>query len=59
MRIVEKEKVEYRFTFTERELWVKKPFTPRVLPSKDPRPGSPPNDDTSCAGTTGEPPSVS
>ena len=34
MRLVDKDKVEYRFTFTERELWVRKPFTPKVLPSK-------------------------
>lgn len=33
MRIVDKDKVEYRFTFTERELWVRKPFTPKVMPS--------------------------
>ncbi len=34
MRIVGKEKMEYRFTFTERELWVRKPFSPRVLPPR-------------------------
>jgi hypothetical protein len=32
MRIVDKDKVEYRFTFTERELWVRKPFTPKIVP---------------------------
>jgi hypothetical protein len=63
MRIVDRDKVEYRFTFTERELWVKKPFTPRVLPSRDAEPGAPPNggpavtDNNSGAG--GGPPSVS
>ena len=35
MRIVDRDKVEYRFTFTERELWVRKPFVPKVLPSND------------------------
>lgn len=31
MRIVDKDKVEYRFTFTERELWVRKPFSPKII----------------------------
>ena len=35
MRIVEKDKVEFRFTFTERELWVRKPFTPRIVAPTD------------------------
>jgi hypothetical protein len=35
MRIVDKDKVEYRFTFTERELWVRKPPGLKVLPSHD------------------------
>ena len=43
LRIVEKDKVEYRFTFTERELWVKKSFTPRVLPIREAEPGAAPN----------------
>ena len=30
--IVDKDKVGCRFTFTERELWVRKPFTPRIVP---------------------------
>ena len=33
MRIVDKDKVEYRFTFSEREVWVRKPFTPTILRS--------------------------
>jgi len=36
MRVVDKDRVEYRFTFTERELWVRKPFTPQLLPSVEP-----------------------
>jgi hypothetical protein len=43
MRIVDKDKVEYRFSFTERELWVRKPFTPRVLPTRNAEPGASPN----------------
>jgi len=43
MRIVDKDKVEYRFTFTERELWVRKPFAPTVLPPRDAEPSAPPN----------------
>lgn len=35
MRIVDKDKVEYRFTFTERELWVRKPFAPKIVSSND------------------------
>jgi hypothetical protein len=35
LRIVDKDKVEYRFTFTERELWVRKPFTPNIVKSND------------------------
>ncbi|EEF58310.1 hypothetical protein [Pedosphaera parvula] len=35
MRIVDKDKVEFRFTFTERELWVRKPFAPKVISSND------------------------
>ena len=27
LRIVDRDKVEFRFTFTERELWVRKPFS--------------------------------
>jgi hypothetical protein len=42
MRIVDKDKVEYRFTFTERELWVRKPFTPTVVRSIA-EPSTPPN----------------
>lgn len=41
MRVVDKDKVEYRFTFTERELWVKKPFAPKVLPSREAEPSAP------------------
>ncbi|MDB6065663.1 MAG: hypothetical protein JWR26_1871 [Pedosphaera sp.] len=35
MRVVDKDKVEFRFTFTETEFWVRKPFTVKVLPSND------------------------
>lgn len=42
MRIVDKDKVEYQFTFTERELWVRKPFIPRVLPSQGENTGTAP-----------------
>ena len=35
MRIVEKDKIEVRFTFTERELWVRTPFTPKVISSNE------------------------
>jgi hypothetical protein len=35
MRVVDKDKVEFRFTFTERELWVKKRFTPKVVSKND------------------------
>jgi hypothetical protein len=35
MRIVDKDKVEFRFTFTERELWVRKPFAPKILPPNE------------------------
>jgi len=45
MRIVDKDKVEYRFTFTERELWVRKPFAPKIL-SKDAEPNAPRNSDS-------------
>jgi hypothetical protein len=50
MRIVEKDKVKHRFTFTERglwfterKLWVRKAFTPGVIASQDAEPGAPPN----------------
>jgi hypothetical protein len=43
MRIVDKDKVEYRFTFTERELWVRKPFAPTVLPSGGAEPSAAPS----------------
>ena len=63
MRIVDKDKVEYRFTFTERELWVKKMFTPKVLPSKGAEPGSSPNGGPTApvgnSAVTEGPPSVS
>jgi hypothetical protein len=63
IRIVDKDKVEYRFTFTERELWVRKPFTPKILPSKDAEPSAPQNfDSTTGPGASGadlEPPRVS
>ncbi len=42
LRIVDRDKVEYRFTFTERELWVRKPFTPRVISSQDVEAGASP-----------------
>jgi hypothetical protein len=32
MRIVDKDKIEFRFTFTETEFWVRKPFAVKVLP---------------------------
>lgn len=35
MRIVDHDKVEYRFTFTERELWIRKPFAPKIVPSSE------------------------
>ena len=63
MRIVDKDKVEYRYTFTERELWVRKPFTPKVLPSKTAEPNASPNGGPAAAsdqsGITEGPPSVS
>jgi hypothetical protein len=63
MRVVDKDKVEYRFTFTERELWVKKPFTPKVLPSTEAEPGAPPNggpaEPSRGPSVSGGPPSVS
>jgi hypothetical protein len=34
MRIVDKDKVDHRFTYTERELWVRKPFKPIILRTK-------------------------
>jgi hypothetical protein len=36
MRIVDKDKMEFRFTFTETEIWVRKPFSVSVMPSPDP-----------------------
>jgi len=63
MRIVEKDKIEYRFTFTERELWMRKPFTPKVLSSKDAEPNAPPNGGPATqlgdSRVAEEPPSVS
>ncbi len=63
MRIVDKDKVEYRFTFTERELWVRKPFTPKVLLSRAAEPSAPPNGGDAVQlgnlGVTEGPPSVS
>ena len=35
MRVVDKDKIEFRFTFTETEFWVRKPFIVKVLPSHD------------------------
>ena len=62
MRIVDKDKVEYRFTFTERELWVRKPFTPQVLSSKDAEPSAAPIGDAAAqlgnSNVTEGPPSV-
>lgn len=53
----------YRFTFTERELWVRKPFTPCLLPARNEGPDAPPNRDPArSAGDTvigGGPPSAS
>ncbi len=43
MRIVDKDKVEYRFTYTEREVWVRKPFALRVLPGPDAEPAASPS----------------
>lgn len=35
MRLVKENQVEYEFTFTERELWVRKPTTPNIVPFKE------------------------
>lgn len=63
LRIVDKDKVDYRFTFTERELWVRKPFTPRVLPPQATEPGASPNGGPATpsgnSGVSDGPPSVS
>ena len=63
IRIVDRDKVEYRFTFTERELWVKQPFSPTIVPSKEAEPGAPPNGGPATAqsnsGVAEGPPSVS
>jgi len=63
MRIVDREKVEYRFTLIERELWVRKPFSPRVLPPRGAEPGAAPNggpaEPLGNSEVRGGPPSVS
>jgi len=62
MRIVDKDKVEYRFTFTERELWVRKPFIPKLLSSTEAEPSATPNASPAApignSGITEGPPSV-
>ncbi len=63
MRIVDKDKAEHGFTFTERELWVRKPFSPGELPPRGAEPGAAQNgrpaEPLGNSGVRGGPPSVS